>query len=144
MYTKSRPIKFNSEAVVHQQVCDYLRMRYPYAIWRTDFAAGLKLPPAVAIRHARHQSSRAFPDIQIIEPSHALYGDYHELFIEVKAPDVILYKKDGTLRANPHVAEQAEMLQKLRERGHKAEFAIGFDQARKLIDEYLTGGSPLF
>ena len=130
--------------MVHQQVCDYLKLRYPQVIFRTDFASGLKLPPQVAIRHARHQSSRAFPDIVIYEPSHVLYGDYPLLAIELKAEGVELYKKDGTLRKNEHFQEQAAMLQKLRDKGYKAEFSIGFEPTRKLIDEYLTGGSPIF
>jgi hypothetical protein len=130
--------------MVHQQVCDYLKMRYPAVIFRTDFASGLKLPPQVAIRHARHQSGRAFPDLVIYEPSHVLYGDYPLLAIELKAEGIELYKKDGTLRKNEHIEEQAAMLQKLRDKGYKAEFCIGFEPARKLIDEYLTGGSPLF
>lgn len=139
-----RPVRFASEAMLHQQVCDYLRLRYPYTVWRTDFAAGLKLPPQVAIRHKRLQSSAGFPDITIFEPSHVMYGEYPLLAIELKAEGVELYKKDGTLRANPHIEEQAEMLQKLRDRGYKAEFAVGFDQARNLIDQYLRGGTSLF
>lgn len=130
--------------MVHQQVCDYLRLQYPWAIWRSDFAAGLRLPPAVAIRHAKQQSSRAFPDITIFEKSHVLYGDYNALHIELKAPDVKLYKKDGSLRANEHVEEQADMLGKLRDRGYEAQFAVGFDEARKLIDLYLRGGTSVF
>ena len=129
---------------MHQQVCDYLKLRYPQVIFRTDFASGLKLPPAVAALHSRLQSDKSWPDLQIAEPSHVLYGNYSNLYIELKAPDVVLYKQDGKLRKNPHIEAQAEMLQKLRDRGYKAEFAVGFDAARKLIDEYLTGGSPLF
>ena len=130
--------------MVHQQVCDYLKLRYSGVLFRTDFAAGIKLPPNVAVQHSRLQSSKSWPDLQIVEPSHVLYGDYKGLFIELKAPDVVLYKQDGTLRKNEHIESQAEMLQKLRDRGYKAEFAVGFDAARKLIDEYLTGGSPIF
>ena len=36
-----------------------------------------------------------------------------------------------------HIEEQAEMLKKLRERGYKAEFAVGFEEAKQIIDEYL-------
>lgn len=38
-----------------------------------------------------------------------------------------------------HTEEQALTLEKLRERGYCAEFAIGFDEAKKIIDEYLGG-----
>ncbi|MBT8161455.1 MULTISPECIES: hypothetical protein [Arthrobacter] len=123
---------------------DYLKLRYSWAIFRTDFAAGLKLPAAVAIRHSKLQSGSGFPDLFIYEPAHVLYGEYHGLALELKAEGVELYKKDGALRANPHVEEQAAVLQKLRERGYDAHFAVGFDQAREKIDLYMTGGKPTF
>ncbi|MDR6794196.1 hypothetical protein J2X12_003475 [Pseudarthrobacter oxydans] len=80
----------------------------------------------------------------IFEPSHVLYGDYSLLAIELKREGVVIYKQDGTLRKDEHLSEQTAMLEKLRDKGYKAEFCIGFDQARKLIDQYLTGGSPIF
>lgn len=139
-----RPIKYNSEAMLHQQITEYLKIRYKYVLFRTDFAAGLKLSMPQAILHKKLQASRAWPDLQIAQPSHVLYGEYPGLFIELKAEGVKLYKADGSLRANEHIEEQAVMLQRLRDRGYKAEFCVGFNEARKLIDEYLTGGSPVF
>jgi hypothetical protein len=130
--------------MLHQQITEYLKIRYSYVLFRTDFAAGLKLSMPQAILHKKLQASRAWPDLQIAEQSHVLYGEYPGLFIELKADGVTLYKKDGTLRKDEHLEEQAAMLQRLRDRGYKAEFAVGFAAARKLIDEYLTGGSPLF
>ncbi len=38
-----------------------------------------------------------------------------------------------------HTEEQALMLEQLRQRGYCAEFAVGFDEAKKIIDEYLKG-----
>ena len=77
-----------------------MKLRYSGVLFRTDFAAGIKLPPNVAVQHSRLQSSKSWPDLQIVEPSHVLYGDYKGLFIELKAPDVVLYKQDGTGRTN--------------------------------------------
>lgn len=88
-----------------------------------------------AVRHKRLQSGRAWPDLFIAEPR----GSKHGLFIELKATNI--FKKDGTLRANPHVAEQEEMLKQLRSRGYRAEFAVGFAAARQLVDSYLSGVS---
>ena len=139
-----RPYRYNSEAVLHQQVTEYLKIKYPAVLFRTDFAAGLKMSMPQAILHKKLQASKAWPDLQIAERSHPPYGDYPVMYIELKAEDVKLYKKDGTLRSNPHVEEQAAMLQRLRDRGYKAEFAVGFGEARKLIDEYLTGSSSVF
>ena len=33
--------------------------------------------------------------------------------------------------------EQAEMLEKLRERGYRAEFGVGLSKCKQIIDEYL-------
>lgn len=38
-----------------------------------------------------------------------------------------------------HTEEQALMLEQLRQRGYCAEFAVGFDEAKRIIDEYLGG-----
>ncbi|KUM38979.1 hypothetical protein AR689_07445 [Arthrobacter sp. EpRS71] len=130
--------------MLHQQVAEYLKVRYPRALFRTDFAAGLKLSMPQAVLHKKLQASRAWPDIQIAEPAHVLYGDYPGLYMELKREGTVIYKQDGTLRKDEHLEEQAIMLQRLRDRGYKAEFAVGFQEARKLIDEYLTGGSPIF
>jgi hypothetical protein len=62
---------------------------------------------------------------------------YAGLMIELKRPDVKIYKKNGELVANSHIREQAAVLDELRNRGYIAEFACGFDEAKKIIDEYL-------
>ena len=59
------------------------------------------------------------------------------LFIELKAVEI--YKKDGSLRANDHIREQADVLEALEKRGYVARFAVGFDQARSIIDAYMGG-----
>jgi hypothetical protein len=130
-----------SEATLQRQVCDYIRLQYPGIIFRSDFASGMKLSIGQAAKHKRLQSSRAYPDLFIAEPRNerltgAYTGHYCGLFIELKAKTI--YKKDGTLLANPHVAEQADMLEKLKLRGYMAKFAVGFDEAKAIIDEYLS------
>lgn len=121
----------SKEAFLHQQVCDYLRYRYPDVIFRTDFAAGIKMTIGQAARHKRLQKGRAWPDLFIAEPK----GDDCGLFIELKAANI--FKKDGSLLANEHVFEQDEMLKTLRLKGYQAEFAIGFEEAKAIIEEYL-------
>jgi hypothetical protein len=134
-----RPSGAYSEATVQQQVCDYLRLHYPGTLWRSDFASGLHLSMHQAVQHKRLQSGRAWPDLQIMEPGHFNYGEYHGLFIELKKAGVAIYKQDGTLRKDEHLEEQAAVLEELRRRGFAAEFCVGFDQARELIDAYLAG-----
>jgi hypothetical protein len=61
---------------------------------------------------------------------------YHGLFLELKKEGARIWKKNGD-PADAHIAEQKELLSKLTVKGYKAEFAIGFEQAKKMIDEYL-------
>ena len=63
-----------------------------------------------------------FPDFFIYEARNG----YHGLAIELKRI------KGGTVSAT-----QKQCLQELRDRGYRAEVAKGFDEARKIIDEYL-------
>jgi hypothetical protein len=58
------------------------------------------------------------------------------LFLELKKEGTRLKKKNGEW-ANDHIAEQAEILNQLKLRGYAAEFAVGFDQAKEIIDNYL-------
>lgn len=117
---------------MQQQVCDYIRLRYPGAIFRSDYASGLRLTMNQAIEHKRLQSSRAWPDLIIYEPR----GLYQGLALELKREDVKVYKADGTLRSDPHLQEQADMLTSLFKRGYKAQFACGFEAAVTAIDGY--------
>lgn len=136
-----------TEASIHEAVCDYLRNAHPGVIFRSDFAAGIKMTAGQAVKHKRLQSSRAYPDLFITEPSTTKHEQldgatrvtrpYYGLFLELKRSDVTIYKKDGTLVANPHIREQAAVLEALRERGYKAEFACGLDEAIRIIREYL-------
>ena len=61
------------------------------------------------------------------------------LFIELKKAGTRIYRKDGRLVSDAHIREQYDMLEQLRQRGYVAEFACGFDEAKKIIDEYLGG-----
>lgn len=121
-----------AEARLHEQVCQYLRVQYPGVLFRTDFAAGIKMTMGQAARHKKLQSGRAWPDLAIYEPRHGFFA----LFLELKAATI--YKRNGELLSNPHVEEQQDMLKLLRSKGYQAQFAVGFDQAKELIDGYLV------
>lgn len=88
---------------------------------------------------------------------------YHGLFLELKKDGTKLKREkdckkplkikvgrntvyeDKIRRAGDwwdlHIEEQAEMLKELRHRGYKAEFAVGFEQAKQIIDDYLGAKS---
>ncbi len=120
------------EETVHLQVCRYISIQYPHVLFNTDLS-GIKLTQGQAVKAKRMRACRAFPDIVIYEPRKG----YHGLFLELKREGTRLLKKDGTIVSNAHIQEQEEMLKNLRKRGFKAEFAIGFDQAKGIIDSYL-------
>lgn len=131
-----------TEHEMYMQIADYMRYQYPKVIYRFDLAADLKLSIGQAKKHKRLQGRRGYPDLFIAEPKVDLIDmiKYSGLFLELKRPDVKIYKKNGELVANSHIREQAAVLDELRKCGYKAEFACGFDEAKKIIDEYL--GDP--
>jgi hypothetical protein len=119
-------------------------------IYRFDIAADLKLTMGQAAKHKRLHPERGYPDLFIAESSENIdskdwnsivreWGFYFGLYLEIKTEANSPYKKDGTLKKDQHLEEQAKMLEKLRERGYKAEFGIGLDGCKQIIDEYLRG-----
>ena len=124
-----------SEKSLHKAVCHYIRLQYPKVIFNSDLS-GLKLTIGQAVKVKELRSSRAFPDIMIFEPR----GKYHGLFIELKAENEKLFKKDCKTFITPHVQEQAEMIDLLMIRNYAATFAIGFNQAKMILDAYLNYG----
>lgn len=130
-----------AEASLHQNICDYLRLQYPGVLFHTDFGSGLRMTMGQAIKQKRLQSSRAWPDLLIAERRRCASDTYDDfpiksgLFLEIKREGTRL--KNGTMPNTPHIDEQEDILMRLRGRGFKAVFACGFDEAKKIIDEYL-------
>lgn len=122
------------ELTLQRYVCDYLRLHYPQVFFRSDYAAGLKLTVGQATMHKRLQASRAWPDLFIAEPAHG----YNGLFIELKRETTRVWLRDGSLTVDPHIREQLAMLAELKARGYSAVMAVGFEEARRAIDEYLA------
>lgn len=121
------------EKDLHIMVCNWLRTKHPNVLFRSDFSSGMKMSIGMAKRNRALQSSRAYPDLFIIEPR----GKYSGMFVELKTKENMVFKKDGGLRANPHHQEQYEMLIKLQLRGFHAVFGHGYNETIKMIDEYL-------
>ena len=120
---------------IYKMIADYLRYQYPTVIYRFDLAADLKLTMGQASKHKRLQRYRGYPDLFIAEPK----GKYGGLFLEIKKDGVRIFKQDGTLVSDEHIREQFDMLADLRQRGYAAEFGIGFEGTKKLIDDYMKG-----
>ena len=129
-----------TEAVLQQQVADYLRLQYPNVLFHSDFGSGIKLTMGQAVKQKRQNGGRrAWPDMFIAEPSLSEKGEgSYGLFIELKKEGTRIKKKNGDW-VNKHIDEQAEVLERLEFRGYRAVFAVGFDEAKEVIDEYLKG-----
>lgn len=124
-----------TELDIQIQVADYLRLRYPNVLFHSDYGSGLRLTPGQAVKQKRLQGGRrAWPDLFIAHPM----GKYHGMYLELKKDGTRLQKRNGDF-ASEHIKEQWEMLGALTLRGYRAEFACGFDEAKKIIDEYLGG-----
>nr|DAS17449.1 MAG TPA: Nuclease [Caudoviricetes sp.] len=138
------------EEFLHLKVCDYLHKNYPDVLFRTDFSSGMKMTPGQAAKHKKFQKSRAWPDLFIAESGVVEFKEdgliahlrKNGMFLELKADGVKLYKKDGTFRKNKHIKEQVEMLDKLNESGYYARFAVGYDEAIRIITNYLGEPKP--
>lgn len=149
-----------SESDVQIAVADYLRLQYPDVLFHSDFGSGVKLTPGQAAKQKRQNGGRrAWPDMEIAKPRclndpySPNQGDFrlfYGLYIELKKDGENLYAKrnlddprkksiDGRIYADEHIKEQADTLYKLRQEGYCAKFAVGLDEAKKIIDEYLGG-----
>ena len=128
-----------SEAELQKQVATYIRMQYPDVVFHSDFGSGVKLNYKQAVmQKIQNGGRRAWPDMFIAEPQPHGRNWYHGLFVELKKEGTRLKKKNGEW-ASEHIAEQYDVLDRLRFRGYKAEFAVGWEEAINLIDDYLGG-----
>lgn len=115
--------KYNSEHNLYEQLARYLQLQYPNVIYRFDVGADLKLTPGQAAKHKRLHPERGYPDLYIAESSENVnskdwngivreWGFYFGLYLEIKTESNSPYKKDGTLKKDQHLEEQARMLEK--------------------------------
>lgn len=134
-----------TELELQAQVADYIRLQYPSVIFHSDFGSGIKLTMGQAIKQKRlNGGRRSWPDMFIAETvivkrKDGTYEGLSGLFIELKKEGTRILKKDGTLVSDTHIREQFDMLRDLRARGYAAEFGIGFEDTKKLIDSYMRG-----
>ena len=132
-----------TELELQTQVADYLRLQYPDVIFHSDFGSGIKLTMGQAVKQKRlNGGRRAWPDMFIAHPMISKTKDgmpfaWHGLFIELKKDGTRILKRDGSYIADEHIREQAKMLNALQRRGYQAYFAVGFSNAKEIIDDYL-------
>ena len=121
------------EIDLHLQIARYIKFAYPKVIFRTDFAAGLKMTIGQAVRNKNLQSESGFPDLFIAE----CRNGYGGLFLELKNGLDKLYRKDGSYKQDDHILKQLDMLTRLKEKGYCSCFICSFDEAKEVIDQYL-------
>jgi hypothetical protein len=126
-------MKIIKESSLHQQVVDYLKYQYPKVLFRTDFAAGIKMTIGQAVKHKKLQKCKAWPDLFIAAPNDKYYG----LFIEIKKDIDEVYLKSGKIKNDAHINEQWLLLTQLNLLGYAAYFGCGFDNIKMIIDNYL-------
>ena len=128
-----------NEHELYKLIAQYLQVQYPDVIYRFDLAADLKLTAGQAAKHKMLHPTRGYPDLFIAEPELLDNGEgSYGLFIELKKEGTRIKKKNGEW-ASDHIAEQAEMLERLEFRGYKAVFCCGFDETKQVLDNYLKG-----
>ncbi len=153
-----------NESIVQTQVADYLLLQYPDVLFHSDFGSSVGMTAQQGARKRRQNGGRrGWPDMVIAEAVEArpVFEDpywnnvcrdwdcFFGLYIELKKDGETLYpgprakkrfqSKDGKEYKTEHLMEQADCLYDLRQRGYCAEFAIGFDEAKQIIDKYLGG-----
>jgi hypothetical protein len=121
------------EAQIHSAICDYLRLQYPSVIFTSE-AGGIYTNITQARLIKRTRSSVGIPDLMIFEPK----AEYCGLFLEIKADGTNIYKKNGEFVKNEHLNNQREVIQKLINKGYACFFVIGFDNAKQIIDHYMS------
>lgn len=135
MTKPKKPVNVESEAYAHQELVLWLKREYPDLIFRTDYAAGLRLPIWLAKKHRALQSGKAFPDLFIYSP----FQGYHGLGLELKAPGRRIKKQNGQW-ADDDCRRQNAMLERLDDLGYAAYFAHGLEEAKVIINWYFGRG----
>jgi hypothetical protein len=129
------------------QVTHYLQWKYPHVRFHHDFGSGVKLTVGQAKKQKALNPYKGYPDIFILAPAKNYSGlfikHYSGLFIEIKKEGEKIFKKDGKTYKSEHLESQAEYIDYLNENGFYATFGIGFDEIRKIIDDYFGDSTDL-
>lgn len=121
------------EQMMALKLANWLKREQSGIIYRFDLAADLKLTIGQAKRNKQLNRFTKYPDLFIAETTKSFSG----LYIELKATREDLYKKNGDFKKSDHIEGQRVMLQLLRQRGFKAEFACGLEEAKTMILNYM-------
>lgn len=136
------------EQNMQKQVCHYLKLQYPNIMFRSDTSSGRwEYNRRDLAAKIIYNSSKSWPDLFIYEPRMVAGVQYAGLALELKKEGTTIIvtrgERRGHLTSNPHIQEQAILLKELKARGYYANFAVGFDQAKRIIDWYFGRAEPV-
>ena len=120
------------EEQLSKSVSRYLKLQYPDVVFTCD-SSGIRLTIGQATVLKAQRSTHKIPDMIILKPN----AEYHGLILELKSDDSSPFLKDGSLSKGQHIQEQNQTLTALLNIGYYAVFAVGFDNAKKIIDDYM-------
>lgn len=131
IYKKKNPTEEQEQTALIK----YVKLKYPKALFTVDLG-GLNLNKAQRRIHSQ-RAKRGHPDLMFQE----WFGDtWCGLAIELKRKDVKVVYANGDFKyKDEHLVEQLEYLNDLKNRSWFACFCSGFDDAKKVIDWYMSG-----
>jgi len=125
-----------SEQQLTSKISDYLREHHPTIPFQIDMS-GEHLSKSAAVRSAKNRAGLyKQPDLTI----YVKKGKYGCLMLELKKLSAHPLKKDGTLKKNEHIELQARSIEWLRKYGMCSDFAVGYEDTVKKINDYLSNG----
>ncbi len=131
---RNKNIEDYLQIMVVNYIEHYIQPKYPSMRMIVNPFSSLKMPAYLMARMKKLGFKRGQPDIMITYNNGRNYG----LAIELKKLGEKVFRKDGSLRKSQHLERQSNYLYDLERNGWVAEFAIGFDEARNLIDRYFS------
>ena len=124
--------KKKTEALLHTQICKYLKAQYPRVRFHTSLDGERHTGANQGMKIRAQQWGGGFPDLMIFHKSYGHCGLAFELKKETP------FKKNGELKAGDHLKQQEKWLVYLRHNGFAAGFCWDFDTAKIMIDTHLT------
>lgn len=121
------------EEKLHFAIVDYLKLQYPN-VYVISESSGVRVTPGLAKKLKRTRSAHVHLDLYILEPRNGFHG----LILELKAKDIYQKKNPELFLKSDHINDQAKTIKELNKKGYLATFAIKFDEAKKIIDNYLN------
>lgn len=111
----------NEEALIQEAVINYINAQYPNLLYCAS-AGGVRTSMKQAVKMKKTGYVKGFPDLFIYEPK----GQWHGLAIEMKTAKGVMSQS------------QKDWQEKLINNGYHAVTCKSFDEAKKVIDDYMA------